>query len=934
MSEENNLPKTPEAQAPQSTQEKAPAEQTAKPAPASVPADKKAEQPVQAAAPAASEKPAEKQAEKPAAKEGGDVARTGRRRGRAVVTAKPQESKPVLKEETVLKIKGVFHSKLFILGVVLIVLGGGCFGVVSSIPSVLEKRLPSYMTKHGLPLKSLKVKSFGFSEAELSNLVFSIGGMKINSVKISYFLPDLWIEKTLKSMDVSGLILNGNISEEGVSFGGLENVLHSQGSEGFFSVDSLKMSTGRLVITKVNQEEPFTVNFTANGSVKKDSLTIKSDLSFQNDNYSVKAILSLLKSKTQTTLTSEIVEGNVLEGEQTVGGVTGTMDLAIENGVLTEVKADLSLETPKQNMKLAGAVIPKGESFAFDASFSRKFKDGVDPQDNFIGDLSLKSDNIIFKGDAKNATIDLPLTLQVVSAANKQVQLERMNVSLDGVLSCVDSVCSYKMKKEAPLKLDVMQYSGAFSQVKIAEPLQVSLFTTENLFVYQNGMLAFSPALLPFTVKAFVITPESSSQFAAAMKENSLLKLSYNVFSGAYNGTFSFSSAEILTKDYKTPQATGIVGFNKSSLTEAKILAKNVSLVQEKILAPFDIQATVSPLSPNEYGINAVVAMKNNLVTARAEGSYDFASKTWSLLLKMPKTAFSPSGLSFAELFPVVTEKMQAPLTGTLALDGRMTIAGDKKVTGQMKVLLSDVSTRIGTFDIKNLTTVLNVSSLNPFETSESQSVYIGQLNMGIPFNGVSANFRARKDGITVSALSMNYADANFRLMKQLFIPYDGVPNTFLLEGQGVSFSQLSSLLRVPGLEVDGTGALLLKLSLDKGNVMVEEGKMTLSRSSGGIGGMFRYDPPSSQKVNLDPRLKEFLKSVVFNDMTLTMRGMLAGKMSFKFDMNGYASADETQHNRKVSLNMENSLLKLLKPEEKSVELPPTIINLVQENFK
>ena len=235
---------------------------------------------------------------------------------------------------------------------------------------------------------------------------------------------------------------------------------------------------------------------------------------------------------------------------------------------------------------------------------------------------------------------------------------------------------------------------------------------------------------------------------------------------------------------------------------------------------------------------------------------------------------------------------------------------------------------------MKKLTGVLTVTSLNPFETAESQNVFIGQMNMGIPFKNVALAFRAQANGITLSALNMQYADASFRLVKPLFIPYDGVPNPFMIEGQGVSFSKLSSLMRMPGLEVDGTGELTMKMSLDKGDVMIEEGRLRLSKSSSGVGGMFRYEPPSSVKVKLDPRMKEFLKSVVFKDLTLTMNGKPTGKMKYNFKLDGYASGDETQRNRKINLDIDGPMQKILQPDGETTEMPLGIMNSIQENFK
>lgn len=912
--------------APAQAQQAQPAQQTpAQPAPQAAPAP---------ATPASDAHPATAKA--PASPLPAGVSRP--RRGAAVKPAAPakkdSEALKIAKQKAKETVSRLLRSKVFILSSVCAVFLIAVVVGISATPSLVESGLPQYLKKNGIMLKSFKVKSLGMTQAELMNFVMSSGSVRIKSVKITYSPIDLWRNKQVKTMDVSGLTINGDISEDGISFGGLESALSANAARNPFIAKKLRLTNGQLVVNRQNSDEPLVLGFTSNGSVSADAMNLTTDVSFLNDRFSVKANVVLNKTKAQTDITAEITEGNVLEGEETAGSVTGTWDLTMQAGALTQAKADLSIETPGQTMKLAGTVTPHEDaSFSLDTAFARKFKQGFDAGDNFTGEISLKSDKIVFKGNAQNATVDLPLNLKVVSATNKTLAIKDMSLALSGVLSCVDGACAYRLKKEAPIELAALQYFGAYNKVSIAEPVKFSLFTKDNLVDFQKGTLVFASDILPTSFRAFVSASESSSQVAAALKNNTHLQITYNVFTGEYSGKTAFAGAELMTKDFKSADISGIAGFRQSSLTEAKLMAKNITLTTPDIVAPFDFQATVAPLNADEYSLDMTGAMRNGLITLKAKGSYNFASKSWSLFLDMPKTAFSEAGINFADAFPVLSKKLNAQMDGTLGMNGRVNIAGGK-VTGAMKVLLMNVSTKLGSFDLKNMTSVLTITSLTPFETAENQNVFIGQMNMGIPFKDVGISFRAQADGVTVSSLNMQYADAGFRLVKPLFIPYDSVPNPFLIEGQGVSFSKLSSLLRMPGLDVDGSGELTMKMSLDKGEVMIEDGRLRLSKSSGGIGGMFRYDPPSSQNVKLDPRMKEFLKSVVFKDLNLTMTGKPAGQMKFKFRLDGYSSADETQRNRKINLDIDGTLQKLLKSDGEAGEMPLGIMNSIQENFK
>ena len=859
-----------------------------------------------------------------------------RRRGRGVSTTPVVKEKNPLFEKIGHIINVVLHSWLIKTAIVLAIVSFLGLYLFLSLPAIVEAQLPKILAQDGIPLKSFKVKTLGMAKAELANVVAASGEVRIRTVRLEYSLSKLWNDHAVDVMEIIGMTMNGKISQQKISFAGMENLFGSMSGSSErkgVTIERLKVTSSQLNVSRDNDPHPFVLSFDSKGFIKPEALQLETDLALLDERFSIRGKMTLDKARKMTNIKADITEGNVLADGQVVGSVTGVLSVAIEDARLTEGKANLSIETPEQTFAVDAVAVPhEDKTFSFSASFDRAFKEGVDAGDSFVGKMALKADKIMFSGTSERFMLTLPLELDVSKATNGKIAVAGLKTTLPGKLNCTGvSNCVYALSSASPFSLQGVTYDGTFNDVSLAQTLSFSFLPTDRFLTFQKGMVTLTSLLSPFSLEVAVVNDGKTNEISFAPKKNSRLSLTYNLFNGEANGSVTLTEAEAVTPEFTSPVMNALINFTQAKLQSAKILAKNVSLTKKDVVAPFDIQASVAPANAEEYTLDAAFRLMNNRLSAKAKGTYNFRNDAWSLFVEAPKATFSEQNFPFANVFPSLATRFDQAVEGTFALTGRLNIT-QGKVAGAVKLLAMDFSTKIGDYLLQNVTTVLNIVSLSPFETTDNQSIYIGQADVGIPFKNVSVTFKAVKEGLFVSGASAEYADANFRLIKPVLLPYEGISQPFVFDGQGISLLRLSELLKIPGLEVDAIGDAHLELTYENGKFLMDHSVLFLQKNST-IGGMFKYNP-EKPPASLDPKMLAFLQSVVFKNLGVEMNGDLTGKMDFDIMLDGYSAADETQTPRNISLQLEGSLSELLTPDGIIPTLPLSLQRSIQETFK
>lgn len=882
--------------------------------------------------------------------------RKRRRSAQRAPAVDPRAEKIKEAKEKAKKLAGNRNVRLGIAGFVLLVV---IVSVWAWLPSLAENKIPELLEKNGVKLAAFQIKEVTTSSMELTGLRDTSGTASISNVKASYSLTGLMFSNRIDSLTVSGVTVTGKKTNEGVSFGALSGVMTAPmqvSKDNPMTIDKISVS-GQFILEEDLPEEapaaseeaavaeevppegaeaeeeepegPFTVNFSANGSWKPAGLNLNLSTDVENKQLVLRAQGSFFKSPASSEIKAEVTEGDVKEKEETVGSVTGTFELAVQNGALQKGMADMVVATPVQDVSVKADIAPAedAEGFNMEIALNRSFKNPKDGYGKFAGDLKMHAKGLKMSGNLQKFEGSVPLSLESDSLTTGNLALRNLKTSADFSLSCDTGACSYVLSKPWKTDLGFLSYAGRFRQFKTYDALSLTVNAAKEPFLTSKGAdLAFRLPLSGFVAKMLVTDRTGSTQTVAAVN-GAKAAINYNPFAGTFSGRMAFAQSGYADRNIRLTNAQGMLSFDHANLPALDVKVGSAALVKQGILPVMAGELRLKPMKGAEYGVDLSVRTQNGLVGATAQGSYVLPSNEWSLLVDVPEQTFSDSGLKLSEIFPSLAGSFVKEPSGSLALKGRVAVK-DGKVLGPVKLSLRDVSVQWGKINAEHMNGVLEINSLYPFETAANQQLFVGTLNFGIPFKNALFSFKVDPTaGVHVDSLKMAYADGQFKNIKAFSVPFNGAPSSVYLEGRGINLEFLSRNFKQPYLKTEGFVDSEWKLSLKDGAVFVESARFQTK-----LAGLLEFDVPSSVDLQMDKNIRSFLKNVIVKDLLFAMKGPMDGVMNFKLGIEGRSPLDETETNEEVSLSFTGSLANFLNQTGAPFEVPSDI-QLSLQNF-
>ncbi len=835
-------------------------------------------------------------------------------------------------------------NKLALLIVLLVCL---CYGVYSSLPLIAEKKLPEIFAANGMPFKTFRIKQITIDTMELTNVSDKTGTMTITNMKFNYSLLNLFSSNIIRSMELTGVNITGEKRNDGISLGALSGLIYSpmnahKGKE--ITINSLQIKNGKFIlkndappqkiINEFGEEEEVdntvVVNFTSNGSLGKAGLNMRISTDYASPQMSVKTQTSLNKTAFSSQIKTEITEGNLLKESKKIGSVSGNLEVSVQNGVLSKGQADLLLSSSSQKLKLKADISPKGDSFDIVVDLDRSFENPQDAIGKFVGNLTLKANDVKVKGTFQNFDGTLPLEMNAPSLTTGKLAVQDLKTDLNIQFSCAGSSCSAKLTKPMKFSFTSLQSASLFRQIKLFTPLELTINPDPNdpFLKSDGGSLFFTLPISAFSTQIFIADHISSYQIATAI--NGLkARLKYNVFSGSYSGDATFVQSGFASKDIKMTGIQGIVSFNSNALPDARLRVAKATLTKTGILPDFSADLRFRPMSQGEFGIDSTFSIQNGLVTATMNGSYTLPTHEWNMYVVVPKFILSDAGLTMEKVMPFMLNHLPPSTIGGLAAKGRLTVK-DGKVTGPIEVLMENISTVWNDISMEALNGVLTLSSIYPLETPPNQQLFIGNLNVGIPFQNALFNFRIMANrGIEVANARMKYADGQFKTIKSFFIPYEGQTSQILLEGSGINLSSITNNLKTSALQVDGVMNSEWRLSYADQKLNVDSVVFTSK-----LPGTLHFSPSEEIAKKMDPQMSAFLKDVIIKNMTVKGKGPLNGQMTFDVSIEGHSPLETAANDQNVSFDFKGNLKGFLKQDGGLLEIPSDILLALQEYTK
>lgn len=845
------------------------------------------------------------------------------------------------------KAKSFLSNKWNRLGILVVLLGIICFGVYSSLPIIAEKKLPAIFAANGMPFKTFKIKQITIDTMELTNVSDKTGTMTISSMKFNYSLFSLFSSNIIRSMELTGVNINGEKKSDGISLGALGGLIYSpvnaqKGKE--ITINSLQVKNGRFIlkndappekiVNEYGEEEEvdntIVINFTANGTLSKTGLNMQISTDYASPQMAVKTQTALNKTAMSSQIKTEITEGNLLKDSNNVGSVSGNLEISVNNGVLSKGQADLLLSSSSQKLKLQADVTPKDDSFDIAVNLDRSFENPHDAVGKFVGSLALQANDVTVKGTFQNFEGTLPLQMNAPSLTTGKLAVQDLKTDMSVKFSCSGSACTATLTKPMKFSFTSLQSAGSFRHIKLFTPLELTINPDQNdpFLRSDGGKLSFTLPISAFSTQIFIADNISSTQIATAI--NGLkARAQYNIFSGNYSGDATFVQSGFASKDIKMTGIQGIASFTSQTLPDVRLRIAKAALTQPDVMPEFSADLRFRPMSPVEFGVDSTLSIQNGLVTATINGSYTLPTHEWNMYVVVPKFILSESGLHLENVMPFMLKHLPESTLGGLAAKGRLTIKNGK-VAGPIDVLMENVETTWNGMGIEALNGVLTLSSILPLETPENQQLFIGTLNVGIPFQNALFNFRIQANrGIEVANARMKYANGQFKTIKSFFIPYEGQTSQILFEGSGIDLSSVTNNLKSSALRIDGVMNSEWFLSYADKKLNINNAKFTSK-----LPGTLHFSPSEELGKKMDPQMLAFLKDVIVRNMTVTAKGQIDGQVSFDVFIEGHSPLETEANDQDVSFDFKGSFKNFLKQEGGLLEIPSDILLSLQEFSK
>jgi len=334
-------------------------------------------------------------------------------------------------------------------------------------------------------------------------------------------------------------------------------------------------------------------------------------------------------------------------------------------------------------------------------------------------------------------------------------------------------------------------------------------------------------------------------------------------------------------------------------------------------------RAAPDPDDPNRFAVDARVGapLRDSLVTATGWIGRDGQDGRLRFSSGSPITLGS-GGVQPWHLHGSLKDLSAS--AGSLAVEGTMARSGGGAMRPDLSFALAGVDAAFGATQLKQLSGVVHLTSLNP-PRSPSQELVAAGLNMGLPFSDVVMRYRLNGAGAFVlEEASMKFAGGEITT-DSATIPLAGferVPLTLTV--RGVDLSQLAAMTPIESLSVTGTVDGQVPMVITPGAVRIDAGRLaamepgvvqyrgTALPSGGGAG----------EGVDLASRA---LEDFHYTDLSMTMGGSTEDDMSVSLRLEGANARVLDGYPFQLNLNLSGPLTRVIQEGLQGYTIPKRI---------
>ena len=792
--------------------------------------------------------------------------------------------------------------------VVFYLIGMGFFAICLFLYFHFESVVKTYLQKHNLNNVSVEqvvysraddILTISFNNVKEKNGLFSIA--KINA---SFSFAGL-LDKKIQMVGLDGLRLFRNSKKPlAENFQELTRVLWSVGvldNRSWFSVQSLRLDDAVMYVQTGSEYMP--VNLSGVGTLTgKKQLTLP--ISFDGKNGAVSADVQLDISSSGVDWTVDILSGNILLPSMEKQNLRGKITAKTSKGKVLSFNflgslskdgfdkdVDIQLTRNQKNL------------YALKSTMTVKGKTDVGVEFNAY--------NLLFADDLSSMSTDSPIFLKISNIKNPELSFETAQLSSTGRLTCTFDGCTYYLDKLADLVFFSPYYRWMETSLFVPFPLRLPLLPSkEKLFSIDKKGIEFNLPVdkTEFSARKSRLTRDPSTTSISLNGMN--IKANYDVKEKTLKGTAS-ADIESLTDD--------TISFSNGKLqlkfTESSFGANLQAQKMRFNETPyFKLPVSVNASFNDDYYFAADLNAMDNWLAVSVNGYYyPYTGEVIMGVKTKNPVVFSENSPSLFEISELFSPDIQN-MTGKVNFDGEIHYSNLRSVSGPLKVLLDDVSFKMGNMEVDGLTSVLNLTQIVPLGGQGVQEMYAESLKTSVPFENISAQvvFDASRKQFNLSSMDTTVAGYHLRA-DPMWYGYDAPSYIFSLKGKTVSLQTIADNMVIPDLKITGSGSVSLSAQVRDNQFILRNLELNVPSE-----GLIQYTPDKY----ISPYL-ENLKSLDFKRLNafLTQQGDV-----FEFVFSADNKISKLKKKTSFRLNLKEALSEYIKKTNEEKKVPNTIL--------
>lgn len=298
-----------------------------------------------------------------------------------------------------------------------------------------------------------------------------------------------------------------------------------------------------------------------------------------------------------------------------------------------------------------------------------------------------------------------------------------------------------------------------------------------------------------------------------------------------------------------------------------------------------DLRAfTTFQQSPNKFLVAGGLQARNKNKFAEFKAHVAQDSSRGALEFKIPHAQLGSGGAIDAAMvsaFLPITN-----LAGTADINVSATWNGDEVAqTGYLELRGIGLASSFGSFT--GLSTSLNLDSLWPLRSKESQEITVTELDIGVPFTDLEANINWPGNGTSiVNDFFVNVAGGHLRI-NEAIIPFEGASEQFVVAANDIDTVFLAALADVDGLKVGGKLSGVVPIRFSDGGVKITNAKLS-STAPGFVQYQPAQPPAGFSSTGGGDLLLQALNNFKYETLDISAAGNALEEMEVSLALRGY----------------------------------------------